>query len=90
MFGISWYLVVNSKLWLKKVIIQPNSNPSHSATKETHHPVCLFCAVEGFEQLNAARMSAARDGWTERNIYFRYAKMQATPSHSASEIRLGS
>ena len=30
----------------------------------------LFCAEEGFEQLNAARVSAAGEGWTEPNLYF--------------------
>jgi hypothetical protein len=38
MFGIGWYFVVNSKLWLTKVIIQPNSNRSHSAKNIHTHP----------------------------------------------------
>ena len=29
-----------------------------------------FCIESGFEQLNAARMSAAGDGSTEPNLYF--------------------
>jgi hypothetical protein len=42
-------------------------------------------AYEGFEQSNAARMSAAGEGSTEPNLYFRKAKMQTNPSHSFSE-----
>ena len=41
----------------------------------------LFGFVRGFEQSNAARMSAAGEGSTEPNLYFRKAKMQTTPSH---------
>ena len=53
MFGIGRHLVANRELWLKKVIIQPNSNPSHSA-KTKHHPLggVLFWSLqkEGFEK----------------------------------------
>ena len=42
-FGIGWYLLVNSKLWLKKVNIQPNSNPSHSAkNRQASQEGCRF------------------------------------------------
>ena len=37
-----------------------------------------FLQEEGFEQLNAARMSAAADGLTEANLYF--AKQNANKS----------
>jgi len=37
---------------------------------------------KGFEPSNATRMSVARCGSTQRNIYFRIAKMQTNPFKS--------
>ena len=48
------------------------SNPSFSAKKQTPSDRMgfVFLREEGFEQLNAARTSAAADGLTEANLYF--------------------
>ena len=39
----------------------------------------------GFENRNAVRMSAAGDGWTEPNQYFRTAKMRTNPIWSTKK-----
>ena len=47
----------------------------------------FFLAIDRFERSNAARMSAAGDGWTEPNHYFcpKMAKMQTNLASSSTK-----
>ena len=72
----------NSKAVANAAIAQPverilgkdevaSSNLASSSKKEpTPFGVGSFFVDARFEPLNAARMSAARCGWTQRNLYF--------------------
>ena len=67
----------------------------HYTQKENHTIRCAFLfgeiGLDRYEKLNAAQMSAAREGFTERNIYLfftmREEKMQSNLAGSSTDKR---
>ena len=80
----NWLIFTSKRLALVKDSKYPAKFKSLSLRHKTSTPngVDVF-AVEGFEKLNATRMSVAGAGWTAPNNYLRTAQMQTNPSHSA-------